>query len=107
MPTGQNFYIRARGYYRSGYENGSESITESVRNAFIAAPLQLTTAVSRKTHGGAGTFDIPLPLSGEPGVECRSSGGNHTLVFTFSNNVVSGNASGYQRHRQRLRKSHL
>ena len=36
LPTGQNFYIRARGYYRSGYENGSESITESVRNAFLA-----------------------------------------------------------------------
>jgi hypothetical protein len=92
LPIGQNFYIRARGYYRSGYLNGSESISESVRNAFIA-PFQLTTAVSRKTHGGAGTFDIPLPLSGEPGVECRSTGGAHTLVFTFSNNVVSGNAA--------------
>ena len=33
LPTGQNFYIRARGYYRSGEYNGSESITESVRNA--------------------------------------------------------------------------
>ncbi len=65
-----------------------------MRNAFLtASPLQLTTAVSRKTHGGAGTFDINLPLSGEPGVECRSSGGNHTLVFTASNNLVSGNAS--------------
>jgi Dockerin type I domain len=58
-----------------------------------AALLALTTAVSRKDHGPAGTFDIDLPLVGEPGVECRSSGGNHTLVFTFSNNVVSGNAS--------------
>jgi uncharacterized delta-60 repeat protein len=94
LPTGQNFYIRARGYHRSGYENGSESITESVRNAFItAAPLQLTTAVSRKTHGGAGDFDVTLPLTGEPGVECRSSGGNHTLVITFNNTVVSGNAA--------------
>ena len=37
LPTGQNLYIRARGYYRSGYQNGSESITESVRNAFIVA----------------------------------------------------------------------
>lgn len=55
--------------------------------------LQLATAVSRKTHGGAGTFDIPLPLSGVPGVECRSSGGTHILLFTFSNPVVSGNAS--------------
>jgi uncharacterized delta-60 repeat protein len=35
LPTGQNIYIRARGYYSSGYENGSESIVESVRNAFL------------------------------------------------------------------------
>ena len=58
-----------------------------------AAPLALTTAVSRKDHGSAGTFDIDLPLVGEPGVECRNSGGNHTLVITFSNTVVSGNAA--------------
>ena len=38
LPTGQNIYIRARGYYRSGYYNGSESITESVRNAFVTIP---------------------------------------------------------------------
>ena len=34
--TGQNIYIRARGYYRSGQYNGSESSTELVRNAFLA-----------------------------------------------------------------------
>jgi len=63
-------------------------------HAYAMVPaLQVSSAVSRKMHGGAGTFDIPLPLSGEPGVECRSSGGAHTLVFTFSNNVVSGNAA--------------
>ena len=55
--------------------------------------LQLNGAVSRKTQGGAGTFDINLPLSGEPGVECRSGGGNYTEVFTFDNNVVSGSAA--------------
>jgi hypothetical protein len=53
------------------------------------APLQVTSAVSRKLHGTA-SFDIPLPLTGEPGVECRSSGGNHTLLFTFSDNIASG-----------------
>ena len=53
----------------------------------------LLSAVSRKTHGTAGTFDVNLPLVGEPGVECRSGGGNYTLVFTFSRNPVSGNAS--------------
>jgi hypothetical protein len=39
LPTGQNFYIRARGYYRSGVRLAvSESVLESVRHAFIAAP---------------------------------------------------------------------
>ena len=38
LPSGQNLYIRARGHYRGGYANGSESIQESVRNAFIAPP---------------------------------------------------------------------
>src|SRR5213076_511744 len=38
LPTGQNFYIRARGYYRSGFQNGSGSITESVRNVFVTLP---------------------------------------------------------------------
>ena len=56
-------------------------------------PLQIASAVSRMTHGGAGDFDIDLPLTGEPGVECRNGGGNHTIVVTFSNTVVSGSAS--------------
>ncbi len=65
-------------------------------HAYAMIPaFQLSSAVSRKTHGGAGTFDVPLSLSGSPDVECRSGGmsGNYTLVFTFSNDVASGNAS--------------
>jgi hypothetical protein len=44
------------------------------------------SAVSRKTHGSAGTFDVDLPLSGNVGIECRTGGsptGNHTIVVTF------------------------
>jgi len=58
--------------------------------------LTLASAVSRKDHGpAAGIFDIDLPLSGLPGVECRSGGaaGEHTVVFTFTNPVVSGSAT--------------
>jgi len=51
----------------------------------------LTSAASRKTQG-TGTYDIDLPITGNPGVECRSSGGAHTLVFTFSSDIVSGSA---------------
>jgi hypothetical protein len=45
--------------------------------------------VSRKTHGNAGVFDINLPATGNPGVECRTGGpsNTHTLVFTFATNL--------------------
>jgi hypothetical protein len=52
------------------------------------------SAVSRKTHGNAGTFDVNLPLSGTPGIECRRGGAtnDYTIVVTFLANVsVSGN----------------
>jgi hypothetical protein len=65
-------------------------------HAYAMVPaFQAGSAVSHKTHGAAGTFDILLPLSGGPGVECRSggAGGDHTFVITFSNTVVSGNAA--------------
>ena len=51
--------------------------------------MQLVSAVSRKPHGSAGTFDVDLPETGVPGIECRSGGpaDSHMLVFTFTNNV--------------------
>jgi uncharacterized delta-60 repeat protein len=58
-----------------------------------SSSLSLASAVSRKTHAGSGTFDVSLPLTGEPGVECRNNGGNHTFVFTLSSDVVSGTAT--------------
>ena len=44
------------------------------------------SAVSRKTHPAAGTFDVPLPFSGNVGVECRSGGasGDYQVVVTFA-----------------------
>ena len=69
------------------------STTVSVLLGTCALPLQLSSALSRKTHGAAGTFDVDLPLTGGPGIECRDTNGNHTLVFTFTNAVVSGSAT--------------
>ncbi len=58
LPTGQNIYIRARGYYRSGDLNGSECIRESVRNAFLpptaAQPLNLSTRLRVQTGDNVG-----------------------------------------------------
>ena len=80
--------------------NGERHVFASAQNSVLGfvytlpqAPA-LVTAVSRKTHGAAGTFDITLPSSGL-GVESRSAGtgGTFVLVLTFDTNVVSGQAN--------------
>ncbi len=58
--------------------------------------MPLLGAVSRKVHGSAGPFDIDLPLSGSPGIECRHGGANgiYQVVFRFENALASvGSAS--------------
>ncbi|MGI8820780.1 MAG: beta strand repeat-containing protein [Chthoniobacterales bacterium] len=57
----------------------------------LTAPTAVS-AVSRKTHAGAGTFDILLPLAGQPGIESRTGGANgeFQIVVTFSSPVTVG-----------------
>lgn len=65
-------------------------------NSFCSATgIAPIGAVSRKTHGSAGDFDIDLPLSGPEGIEDRSGGpnGNHTIVVTFPGPVTVGSAT--------------
>ena len=56
-----------------------------------------TQVVSRKMHGGAGTFDVNLPLSGSAGIECRAGQGvnanNHQVVVSFAVPVTFTSAS--------------
>ena len=61
---------------------------------------QLPVAVSRKKQNGS-LYDIYLPVTGQPGIECRSGGGNgnYQVVVRFLNNatfmtvaVTTGNA---------------
>jgi hypothetical protein len=64
----------------------------------VATQTPVVGVASRKTHGNAGTFDINLPLTGSPGIECRSgaANGDHTIVFTFANiltNVADANVT--------------
>jgi hypothetical protein len=63
--------------------------------ALRASALAPTNVVSRKTHGGAGTFDINLPLTGSVGVECRSGGAtnDYQMVISFATPVTVGGAS--------------
>ena len=59
---------------------------------FPSAPVPQLVA-SRKTHNGAGDFDVNLPISGTPGVECRSGGAtnDYSVRISFASTVtVSG-----------------
>jgi uncharacterized delta-60 repeat protein len=82
--------IVAVGFQATASANTVEFALARYQNA---APLSFIGAVSRKTHGSAGVFDVALPLTGEPGVECRTSRGRDTLVFSFSSDIVSANAA--------------
>lgn len=93
IPTGTGFLVR-----KAASNNGDVSWT----NAF---PVTAISAVSRKSHGGvAGSpFDLSLPLSGTPGVECRSPGGtpggvgiDYQIVFTFPTTVSINTGAGTQ-----------
>ncbi len=54
LSLGQNIYLRARGTYHSGRQNGSESLVESVRYVFLVdLPLGIT---SIKRLGGGEIF---------------------------------------------------
>ena len=84
-------------------ENPTSTITRGHDNAgrltLDGQKLRLLplTAVSRKTHGTAGTFDIDLPLVGTAGVECRRGQGGafdaHQIVVTFPHAVTYPGAS--------------
>ena len=73
--------------------NGTYSI---VSNASCAPVAQLVSAVSRKVHGTAGTFDIRLvPTGPDDGIECRSGGvnGAYQVVMVLASPVTFSSAT--------------
>ena|GEM_PF-5178592 len=103
QPGDTVFYLTSRLIVQSrasGAQNGSSSAAASFTSrlqiegppevTFTSASGELLTgvsAVSRKTHRAAGVFDIDLPLTGNPGVECRKPGSNgaYQIVVNFAN----------------------
>lgn len=90
-------------YTTNGTFNASVTVTDSrgamstnLASKQIIVTLPLTDAVSRKTHGSAGTFDIDLLASanGTYTTECRIEGNGYKIVYTFANNfTVTGSAA--------------
>ena len=57
-------------------------------------PVVPQSAFSRKAHGAAGTFDVPLPLTGNVGIECRTGGAtnDYQMIINFMTSVTVENA---------------
>jgi uncharacterized delta-60 repeat protein len=100
LSTDQNHYIRVRGYYRSGYYDGSGSIQESVRNAFIAVatPTPSPTPTPTVSISGSVIYCSNPTLSPVPGatLTLTGSGSGSTVSdsfgnYAFSNLTVGGN----------------
>ena len=109
LPTGQNIYMRARGHYRSGRYNGSESITESVRNVFLAPLSARITSIARLAGGaaelrGVGTPNGTHPLEASPDLTSLSfmSIGNVTPDELGNWLFLDTGASGQPRRFYRL-----
>lgn len=65
IPTGQNVLIRARGFYRAGEKNGSETVEDKVQNVFLSAPVVGNFSVSGRiiTSDGAGLRNALVQLT--------------------------------------------
>jgi hypothetical protein len=90
VPTTSHTY-RDSGVYNASVRvaDARGLISGNTADAVIQVDSTLTAIASRKTHGANGTYDIPLPTSGPVGVECRSNGNNHTVVFTFQRDLTA------------------
>ena len=83
--------------YRYGGETPGENFegvllnTSRIEFDYVAAgggDLALGSAVSRRTHGSTGEFDVDLPLTGDIAIEPRAGNGKGEIVFTFNKNVT-------------------
>ncbi len=75
--------------------NGAGASLASALSAVVtpspAVSLALVSVVSRKTHGLAGDFEVPIdtaqPITGAVTVEPRVIAGGHTVAFKFNSSV--------------------
>ena len=66
-------------------------VSSNTAQFFVDVVPPLSTIASRKVHGTAGPFDIPLPINGTAGIECRmpDAGNAYQIIFTFARNITN------------------
>jgi hypothetical protein len=88
--------LQGKSFSKAGGQNSGGFTTQSL--VVTSSPLGFNGAASRKTHGAAGTFDIPIDPSGsltagQPiTIEPRAIGTGYQIVFTFNLPVTSSGA---------------
>jgi hypothetical protein len=90
LPGGTNTGRIAFRYFISGTASSGDYIGIDTLNltGVTAAPPVFQSAASRRTHGAAGTFDLPLSTVAPPGINHNPTteprqGPAQTIVFTF------------------------
>jgi hypothetical protein len=81
---------------RTTFLVGSTQLASDFSNVVsVTVAPGVRPVVSRKMHGAPGIFDLLLPATGSPGIECRTGGvsGNHQVVFFFAGPVTVSNAT--------------
>jgi hypothetical protein len=73
--------------------NGTGAASNALSVTPDALAISLVAVQSRKTHGAAGVFDLPVdasqPIGGPVTVEPRSIGAGHNIVFQMSDNITA------------------
>ena len=93
VATGNNMCTIAADQGGNANFNVAPQVLQTFNILATLPPLTLLSVKSRKTHGTAGDFDIPInpatALTGLIDVESRQIGTGHRIVFTFNNPIVS------------------
>ncbi|MDB5330580.1 MAG: glycosyl hydrolase [Phycisphaerales bacterium] len=85
------------GLYTINLATGTTASGTNFGNIADSKPPTLSGAVSRKTQGSAGTFDLPLDISGSAAnatVEPRRAHAGDLLVLNFSENILGAGPGG-------------
>ena len=89
MPAGSTGSISNTATVSSATNDPTPANNSATASTTVLSVPNLTSAVSRKVHGGAGTFDLPLSLlTTNPTTEPRQ-GPNQTVVLTFDRPIAS------------------
>ena len=89
-PTDNLTFWHTNEYYTSTSSASWNTRVGKFKFPSASVPPVPQLVVSRKTHSGAGDFDVIMPVSGTPGIECRYGGAtaDYSVRISFASPVT-------------------